>query len=819
MSMNPTPETTGNKADGLYFLEQQGFAVPYFFVLTYNEILEIEADSEALPRILERKDTAKARLWAVRSSAEVEDGKEKSYAGLFTTLLNVETANLPPAILQVVAGYRKVAGSDYASTAEIQYGIIVQKMLAPHYSGVLFSKAPTGSGQAVANIVPGLGEELVSGRAEPYTVTAIGKRYQFPEENQTYTGKTAGGEIIKTGQQIKQETALFWKKLFKAGATLEKLKGFPVDVEFATENSQLYFLQVRPITTFSTQRKVLSVWDNSNITENFPGLTMPLSVSFVQHSYDKAYRRLAGFLGMSKRLIEKNDRYFSEMTGAVYGAMYYNLTSWQKLFYQLPFGRKTSHIFPKILGMQPARFEKPKQRASVVGYLAMLGNIFLSVFRFGRHKTAYLSNFNRVMSEYENLPLHTKSLPELRAIFYDIEIRLGNNWIAPVLNGLLAMLSLSVLKKIVGDSSLLKDYPNFTNDILFSADDVISVTIVKDLSRIFEQISKNKELLTAFRTQTVQRIKQELKEHKKHNTLINNYIKKYGERSEVGELKIETVNYKENPDLFILFLKNNVSENVVSLSGREKFDYEKIIKQIYRYKPVRRFLLLKLIRYTVARVKDRENLRFLRTKTFHLVRRICRATDKQLLQQKLISNKNDSLYLKLEELFDLELKNEYPAIIQKRKQKYAKYKQVKHVSRYHLTKEGFEEAPVVTASNEKHGVIQGTGCSSGTVEAEVFVVDDYDKDVSILSGKILIASFFEPGKINYFSQATGLISERGSLLSHTAILSREMGIPAIVGAKGILQQVKTGDRVRMNGATGTVQILYSAPNARGIAAG
>ncbi len=75
------------------------------------------------------------------------------------------------------------------------------------------------------------------------------------------------------------------------------------------------------------------------------------------------------------------------------------------------------------------------------------------------------------------------------------------------------------------------------------------------------------------------------------------------------------------------------------------------------------------------------------------------------------------------------------------------------------------------------------------------------------SGKILVADYFEPGKINLFSKAGGIISIRGNLLSHTAILCREMGIPSIVGARGLLSKIKDGDKIEMNGATGKIYLI------------
>jgi len=242
------------------------------------------------------------------------------------------------------------------------------------------------------------------------------------------------------------------------------------------------------------------------------------------------------------------------------------------------------------------------------------------------------------------------------------------------------------------------------------------------------------------------------------------------------------------------------------IQSSRSYNYKEIISKNYKYKPIRKFLFLKLIKSTIERIKDRENFRFIRTRTFSIVRKIFRAIDGYILQNNYIENKNDSQFLYKDEILNIEKVSNFKEIIAKRKVEYEIFKKIKRANRYHKTKKGFIPIEIIIASNID-GIIKGVGCSSGTIVGEVIVIDDFTESNNDFTGKILVANYFEPGKINYFSQATGLISQRGNLLSHTAILSRELGLPAIVGAKGILNQIKTGDTVQMNGATGEIKIL------------
>jgi pyruvate,water dikinase len=103
-------------------------------------------------------------------------------------------------------------------------------------------------------------------------------------------------------------------------------------------------------------------------------------------------------------------------------------------------------------------------------------------------------------------------------------------------------------------------------------------------------------------------------------------------------------------------------------------------------------------------------------------------------------------------------------------------------------------------------VLQGIGCSAGVVEADVRVVSSPD-DVGGLDGRILAAVRTDPGWTPLFPSAAGILIERGSTLSHSAVLAREFGIPAVVGIPGLLETILDGERVRLDGGSGTVERL------------
>jgi rifampicin phosphotransferase len=101
------------------------------------------------------------------------------------------------------------------------------------------------------------------------------------------------------------------------------------------------------------------------------------------------------------------------------------------------------------------------------------------------------------------------------------------------------------------------------------------------------------------------------------------------------------------------------------------------------------------------------------------------------------------------------------------------------------------------------GLLKGVGCSPGHVRAPVRVVTR-PTEASNLAGTILVAERTDPGWTLLFTSVKGLLVQRGSLLSHSAIVAREMGIPCVVSIPGLLDSVSDGDVVDMDGSTGVV---------------
>lgn len=812
-----SPELTetyshGGKADGLLFLRDNGFSVPRFFVLSPARLRGVTTPEHYRSFVNKwriENHIADHMLWAARSSATVEDGREKSYAGLFHTEIYQSISSLPAALQKVREGFEAAAALPYHDGEEISGSIIIQEMINPDFAGVGFSKSPLDGSGMLINLVPGIGATLVSGEATALTIRWKNGAPVFEAHDEVFEGKQFGTSY----ETIYLERSAFVGMVKPMAAQIrdgimriEKLKGIPVDVEFAVINNTIYWLQVRPVTTLHDNKEAIT-WDNTNIGENYPGVTTPLSISIAKRAYGISYAGLARFIGANAQFIRRNELLLNNMVGAIDGAMYYNVTAWQQLLWQAPFGKRLSRMITKMWGMPPADFSKPGQRASAITYLRLLLNFFRALFTFRRQRRRYIQEVPLIIRSIPAQLLAGMTHAQLIETYLSKEKQFGEKWVVPMFNGMLTMIVFSLLKRTLAKSKLAERYPNYFNDILYASGDVISVSVVQDLQKLVRNIRADETAELLFRSD---RSNEDISAvlQTSHPVLWNEmkmYIEKYGVRCEAGELRIEAVNYQEDSLKFIEMLRNNMELPTGNNSSIAQFNYPGAIRKTYSYNFLRRWYLLWLSKATINRVRDRENFRFMRTRFFSVTRTVFRAMDAALLRNNWISHANDSLFLEASELFDPGLCGKYKELIAQRKRANEIFQAKIRAPRY--IQRGSNYFPVYPENSKADGDLRGVGCCSGVVEGEIVCVNELNRTTLDAKGKILVARYFEPGWLNLFASAAGLISERGSLLSHTAILCREMGIPSIVGANGITRKLKTGERVRMNGANGVIELI------------
>ncbi|CQR24354.1 phosphoenolpyruvate synthase [Streptococcus varani] len=204
----------------------------------------------------------------------------------------------------------------------------------------------------------------------------------------------------------------------------------------------------------------------------------------------------------------------------------------------------------------------------------------------------------------------------------------------------------------------------------------------------------------------------------------------------------------------------------------------------------------------------RESSRLNRTRIYGMVRQIFRDIGQDLVKKQIIDQVEDVFFLTKEEIFNLENLENPSSLIATRKEKLVDDQAIVLARRLVFNEKIVEKRASQTQHFKQNssGDLHGIGCSKGLVRGRVLVVDSL-QDLSDVRGKILITKMTDPGWVYALMQAKGVIAEQGSLLSHTAIISRELGIPSIVNVPNVTKILQSGQHIEMDGRSGLIRRL------------
>jgi rifampicin phosphotransferase len=743
--------------------------------------------------------------FAVRSSAIGEDGKEHSFAGQFSTYLNVPKKEVFEKVLKVwesaftdrVNVYKKEKGLKGESIP----GVLVQRMVKADSAGVAFSVNPvTGNTkECIVNAVMGLGDKLVDGEvnADSYTI----------QNGKIMNIRLAGESQILTLAQI-QKIEDFCRRV-------SDFLGRAQDLEWAFEDGKLYLLQARPVTSlrqFVEKSGKINIWDNSNISESYNGVTTPLTFSFIRLAYEHVYREMFKLLGVSNKKLQANDRIFSNMLGLHQGQVYYNLLSWYKVLTILPGYKMNAKFMEQMMGVKEelpshVRDEMPKNLDSKSADLWNLISSMVGLIRQYRKNEKNVDEFFNLLNKtIQKRDLQDLSLYELAEYYREIEGKLLKHWNAPVINDFFAMIFYGLLKNTTKKWCRIEDENKF-NGLLRNTGDIISAEPAKRVREMAHLVCEDEEITHSLIYDDVPNIQRKLSGEIKIK--IDQYIEKFGDRC-INELKLESETLKDNP-LNLYRAVGNFALKIKSgkLPPVENVFHEgEILKKLVFRKSLYQYILKNARRM----IKNRENLRFERTRVFGVVRNIFRKIGSHLCSFGVIDDQKDIFYLELVEVLGYiegtSTTSDLRGLVQVRKKEFSQYNS--------KLEDRFETYDCVhlsarhTKSNlnlEINGdTLQGLGCCPGIVRGIARVITD-PKDAIIQPGEILVAQRTDPGWIMLFPIASGILVEYGSLLSHAAIVVREMSIPAVVSVRNLFAFIKDGDLIELDGEKGIVKNL------------
>jgi pyruvate,water dikinase len=867
-------ERLGGKAGALAALTGAELPIPPWFVV--SGAASRESLPEELCRLIEQGDhgplrealerlvpgddlrreiaSALARLCpnnepvAVRSSALDEDGSEHSFAGQLDSFLFVSPADVPDKVAAVwrsgfngrVLAYRREKGLPLLPPLP---AVLVQRMVTADAAGVAFSADPVSGqrGIAVVSGVYGLGTALVSGEGDADTwrvdrAGAIVER-RIADKRVAHRADPGSHEGV-TGEAVRPELAnrpCLDNEQVRAVTDLARRAaghfGRPQDIEWAMENGTLYLLQSRPITSLATLPDPdgsLNIWDNSNIAESYGGVTTPLTFSFARHIYEEVYRQFCRIMAVPEDAIAANEPIFPRMLGLVRGRVYYNLLNWYRLLAMMPGFSTNRRFMEQMMGVKEGIPEAILNEA-VATYRVTPGrdrlNLLASLFGLVRNLRGlkrstprFFDRLNTALAATDP-PLEEQRPDELAAHYRMLEAQLLTRWDAPLVNDFFAMVFYGLLRKLTA-SWCGDDRETLQNDLLSGEGGMISAEPARRVREMAELAARDSVLTELLATGDSTAVNRAITAHAELGPLYHAYREKFGDRC-LDELKLESATLHDDP----LPLQRSIGEfarRIRNGGGGRPFDEaairrgaEERVKGALAGKPLKRMLFGWVLGQARARVRDRENLRFERTRLFGRVRRIFVEMGKRFHADGILDDPRDIFWLEKDEIFgfvegtaastnlrglaalrraefDGWREKEPPA------DRFDTHGMVSHAQTCRST--------VVAAEAPKGDTLKGTGCCPGVVRGAVRVVTD-PRGVLIRQGEILVAERTDPGWIMLFPACSGLLVERGSLLSHSAIVAREMGIPAVVAIPGITSWLKNGDLVEMDGASGLVRKL------------
>jgi len=811
---------------------------------------------------------------AVRSSATAEDLPELSFAGQQDTFLNViGTEALTTAVVDCWSSLWTARAIGYRARNQIPHdevalSVVVQNMVPSETSGVLFTANPLNGrrSETVIDATLGLGEALVSGLVEPdhYTIDTQNNEITHKflgSKAVVISGKSEGGVTTQESdasqiQAIPDEIVL---QLADIGKQIEKLYNFPQDIEWAYgpslsggEGDSIFILQSRPITSLYP------------LPENLP--PEPLKTMIGLHVIQGVLEPFTplGQTAITEVLIGGGRalglNFTIEQQTAFYVAgerLWINMTP----IVRHPRGHKAYPIVIKNLDPGVAQaFEEILQDPRLTPQSGSMNLLkpwnmarfilpnLLRVLRFLRHPEAMaqktLLAFDDRVAETAaqqktsgdlatDLSNRVNLLLGARTLFPDFVIPIG---VTAVVAGMVPFYGIlrrfsKEAAEFTGDSQFetlyLKIARGLPNNVTTEMDLKLWETaqsLQSDTAsaRVFE-VSTAADLASQYQSGTLPPVAQ---------SAVATFMERYGMRG-LGEIDIGRPRWRENPEHIMGVLQSYLQIDDPALAPDMVFARGAEAAQVAAQKleaAVRQLpkghLKARLVRFAVRRYRAlaglREAPKFFAIRMMGLMRAGLLASGDEMVAAGLLEQDDDLFFLHVSELETLAAEFEgwkvsspspsvltiFQANIRERRALRKRELHRKQIPRV-LLSDGTVYYEGLRATETKNGQIIGDPVSPGVVEGTVRVVFN-PQGTQLQPGEILVCPGTDPAWTPLFLAAGGLVMETGGMMTHGSVVAREYGIPAVVGVHQATERLQTGNRVRVDGSLGVVEIIREA---------
>ena len=782
---------------------------------------------------------------SVRSSAVGEDSITDSFAGQLSTFLYVTRAQLLDRIVECFCSNFSIGLMAYRKQRNLLLkealgAVVIQSMVSSKKSGVLFTADPMSGDTEVIVVTAayGLGEGVVADLVESdmyciakNTLSVLEKNIAIKTKQVDCNVSLGHDTVINLVDEERARNSVLSKEeiyyLSSIAVRIEENYGCPQDIEWAfDENGNLSILQTRPITTIpikgrsgpsipSGQKRI---FDNSNIIEGYPGVTTPLTFSVVRFCYEIVFKNTAYALGANEKEVRSNHSRFANMVGFIEGRLYYQISNWYYLYQVIPGMAKNIPNWEKSLGLKatdPSKYLTQGLPGVFASVKLNIRLVYLAI-TLKRRIELFHRAFRQTQQWFSSNDLGALEADALLDVFDQLVDRIIYRWECTTLNDLFVFKYYEMIESQIHDRGL-EGYPNLRNDLLANQPGMESVEPVQSILNISDYIKLNPDLLTLFQIEKdntiILQILRDKSEYSDIYLQIETHLKVYGDRS-IEELKFEVPGMGDRPELLIALLKSYLkTQQSTDKLNKNKSDVrikaEAYVAENLKNKISHKgfTLLLDQCRKAMA---ERENMRFSRTRAFGMIKKIFRQIGLQFYNQNLINAEDDIFYLSKEEIegyirgsaTTLSLK-ELVALRKAEQVKFNKNEPGGRVTTFGTVYNNYFPSKVRAVVDAQTYTLEGIGCSSGMVTGKAKVITN-PLEAENFENCILIAEITDPGWVFLMIAAKGIIVERGNVLSHTAIIGRELGIPTVIGVDGATTLIQDGQEISIDGEKGTV---------------
>ncbi|MCK8060249.1 MULTISPECIES: PEP/pyruvate-binding domain-containing protein [unclassified Fusibacter] len=786
-------ELVGGKGYNLAKMFNQGMQVPNGFVIlstAYDTYGSLESVDETLmEEVYKAFDKMESGLVAVRSSSTVEDLPGLSFAGQYSTYLEVTRDDLKERIRGCWDSLNNERAIEYRLKNKITEGyshaVVVQEMVNSHVSGIAFTSNPVSGvrDELVLNTAFGLGEAIVSGQVTP----------------DHYLVDKSSGEIIESTLKENSLDGSMLKKLLEVCGKTEAFFGKPQDIEFAFDTScKLFLLQSRDITTlfpmdaFERDDKFRAYLNTGTVMLGMKEPFTPLGFSIMSTMFPTIINVITA---RKKNLLTNS--FVKHNAYRMYVDITYLMSS---KFIAKQFANSFSGNDLPLKGVMNSVIEKYGNRFKGQGYRFRLP---LGIIKYSIGLTGKLREIKKIPNAERYAAIRAlgdKAFAVQKKIFDELRtdeerVSFAKEVLVEAfkLSQTMAMYCLDVNNLIKIEKVLKKHLPDKyqPEKLVQSLPGCITQTMMVDLNK-YAEVLDEKGLEPSVEHVEFQKI-----------------LETYGHRANI-ELDLGTERWREDPSYLLGLVKSYM---VDQMYVRNLEDYESKRKQAEHMiedicndlismgktslaKKMKKIMVN--YRYGVAmrEYPKSDIVRFL-----ELGRKALFDVGHHLVKSGSLDKATDVFFLYSEEIYSGQ---DLKALVAEHKEIYEKEMKRTSIPRMVLSNGATYYTSTVIDPNAD--VLKGMALSPGSYEGTIRVVFD-PKTTALKEGEILVTESTNPAWTPLFAAAGAIIMEYGGPMSHGGIVAREYGIPAVVGIPSATAVLKDGQRVRVNGETGIIEIL------------